>query len=144
MKRQHSPAQKAKREVRHFKNIAQKSLAIGKWWEQKHFHVQEESNHWKERFNDKNQEHEALYSQFHGLRNEYFERNDELSNAKQEILHYQKRIEEQMIRFNKNESELIKEVINLENIIVLKDKQLLAVSIWFAIYVVFDIVGYFI
>ncbi|PET77581.1 hypothetical protein CN514_00875 [Bacillus sp. AFS001701] len=140
MKRQFKPNNK----VKHFENKAKRYLAIGKWHEQRYDSAKLNLNFLQERFDSKNKEHEQLYSQFHGLRNEYFEQKDELSKVNQEILHYQKRIDEQMIRFNKNENELIKEVMDLESKLDMKDKQLLGVSIWFTFYVAFDIVGYFI
>ncbi|PEL12683.1 hypothetical protein [Bacillus sp. AFS017336] len=113
MKRQFKPNNR----VKHFENKAKRYLAIGKWHEQMHRNAREHAVMLQERLDNKTNDHTALYSQFMGLRNEYFEQNDELRNAKQEILHYQQRIEEQMIRFNKNENALIIELSEQDKLI---------------------------
>ncbi len=140
MKRQFKPNNK----VNHFENKAKRYLAVGKWHEQMHRNAREHAVVLQERLDIQDKEHAQLYRQFTGLRNEFFEQKDELQKANLEILHYQKRIEEQMVRFNKNENELIKEVMGLESKMDMKGKQLLAVIIWFTIYVAFDFVRYFI
>ena len=140
MKRQFKPNNK----VKHFENKAKRYLAVCKWYEQMHRNTREHADVLQERLDIKDKEHAQLYRQFTGLRNGFFEQKDELRKANLEILHSQMRIEEQMVRFNKNENELIKEVMDLEGKLDMKGKQLLAVIIWFTIYLAFDVFGYFI
>jgi len=136
MKRQFKPNNK----VKHFENKAKRYLAIGKWHEQRYDSTKLDLNFLQERFDSKNKEHEQLYSQFHGLRNEYFEQKDELWKVTKE----NEWLEKQIMILAEEEAEQIKEIIDLESNLDMKNKQLIFVCVCYGIYTVLDIVSNFI
>ncbi|PEJ56080.1 hypothetical protein CN692_19150 [Bacillus sp. AFS002410] len=150
MKRQYKPNNK----VKHFENKAKRYLAIGKWHESRYENAVIDIQYWAEGFwkekrkNDETQErldkksndHDALYSQFHGLRNEYFEQNDELRRITLENEWLDK-------RFNllaEVEHKQIKEIIELKSKLGMRNKQFIIVGVCYGIYVAFDIISNFI
>ena len=143
MKRQFKPNNK----VNHYKNKAKRYLAIGKWHEQMHRNSKELNGIIQGKFESKNKEHEALYSQFHGLRNEFIEQKTELWKVNKENEQLKEQVENQadLIKiYLKDNGENIVEIIELEKELSLTKTWLMNTSIGLSVLAVIEAVRYFI